>query len=242
MNGRKRFYREVSVDFLTPLEGEGRAGGYQVLLDGKPIRTPSGAVSILPTTSLADAVAEEWRAQGDKIRPATMILTKLANTAIDRVAPNRQAVIAQILAFGKSDSLCYRAEAPEALVGRQVAAWDPLLEWARVRYGAELHVATGIGPIEQSPEALQALERAIAGHGDFALAGLHGAATLLGSVIVALALSEGRLDAGEAFAAAYLDEIYQAEKWGRDQEADRRLRNKAAELTEIARFLRILRG
>jgi chaperone required for assembly of F1-ATPase len=186
-------------------------------------------------------VAEEWRAQEEQFRPETMILTKLANTAIDRVRPNRRPAIEQVLGFGRSDLLCYRAEAPEALVHRQAAAWDPLLEWARERHGVGLVCGAGIAFIEQPPETLAALERAIAGHDDFALAALHAAATLLGSAIVALALSAGHLTADQAFAAAQLDEIFQAEKWGIDHEAATRSQRKAAELADIARFFALVR-
>lgn len=239
MTARKRFYREVSVEPLP--EGEGRGRAYAVLLDGNPTRTPAGAPFLLPAAALAEAVAGEWRAQDAQIRPETMILTKLANTAIDKVGPNRRMAIEQILGFGKSDLLCYRAEAPEALVRRQAAAWDPLVEWARERYGVALSCGAGIGFIDQSPETLAALERAIAGHDDFTLAALQAAATLLGSAILALALWEGRLTPDQAFAAAQLDEIYQAEKWGSDHESALRSRKKAAELADIARFFSIAR-
>ena len=207
-----------------------------ILLDGKSVLTSAGAPLALPKPALAEAVAEEWRAQGEKLRPESMILTKLANTAIDRMGANRPAAIAQILAFARSDLICYRAEAPEALVNRQTAVWDPLLDWARARHGADLACASGIAFIEQSPDALAALERAAAGYDDFALAGLHAAATLLGSAIVALALCEGRLTADQAFAAAQLDEIYQTEKWGQDFGLAKQFQSKMAELTEIARF------
>lgn len=238
MNARTRFYREVSIQ--SPGEGE-RASGYAILLDGKPIRTPAGAPLLLPNAALAEAVAEEWRVQEEKIRPETMLLTRLANAAIDRVAPNREAIVGQILAFARSDLVCYRAEAPEALLARQARAWDPLIEWARARYGASFKSAAGIAFVEQPKDALEALERAMAGQGDHALAGLHAAATLLGSAIIALALLEGQLGADEAFAAAELDEIYQSEKWGRDHDAQMRFRRNAEELSEIARFFRLLR-
>jgi chaperone required for assembly of F1-ATPase len=228
---RTRFYRDVSVE---------RAGeAYRILLDGKPIRTPAGAAFALPNETLAQAVAEEWRAQGEKLAPESMHLTKLANTAIDGVAPHRDAFIEQILSFAKSDSLCYRAAAPQDLIARQAAQWDPLLQWARENYGAQLRTATGIGFVEQPPEAIERLKRALKDRDDFTLAALNAAAALTGSAIVALGLSEGRIDADAAFAASQLDEIYQAEKWGRDPEALIQSRNKAAELTNITRFFRL---
>jgi chaperone required for assembly of F1-ATPase len=228
---RARFYRDVTVE---------KAGeAYRVLLDGKPIRTPAGADFLLPSEAMAQAVAEEWRAQGEKLTPESMPLTKLANTAIDRVASQREACIEQILAFANSDSVCYRAASPQDLVARQSAQWDKLLEWARDRFDAQFHIATGIGFVEQPPEAVAALGRALAGSDDFTLAAIHAASTLARSAIIALGLSEGRLDADEAFAAAELDEIYQAEKWGEDEQALIQSRGKAAELTNIARFLRL---
>jgi chaperone required for assembly of F1-ATPase len=228
---RARFYRDVDIE---------KAGeAYRILLDGKPIRTPAGAAFLLPNEVLGEAVAEEWRAQGEKLKPETMPLTKLANTAIDRVAPNRDAWTEQILAFAKSDLLCYRATTPAGLVARQTALWDALLEWARERYGADLRTATGIGFVEQPGQAIAALARALSGQDDFALAAIHAAAALARSAIIALGLSEGRLDADEAFATAELDEIYQAEKWGQDEQALIQARSKAMELTNIARFFRL---
>jgi chaperone required for assembly of F1-ATPase len=236
VNAVKRFYREVSVEAAP-------AGGaeYRVLLDGKAIRTPVGAPLAVPSQALAEAIAAEWRGQGDTIRPDSMILTKLVNTAIDQVRPNRQTAIAQILAFAKTDLVCYRAETPQSLIQRQNAQWDPLLDWARTRHGASLTCGVGITYVEQSPEALASLERAIAAHDDFALAGLHAAATLLGSAVIALAFWDSRLDPEQAFAAAQLDEVYQAERWGQDSEAQILSRKKAAELADIERFLRFFR-
>jgi chaperone required for assembly of F1-ATPase len=186
---------------------------------------------------LAEGIAEEWRAQHEKIRPETMMLTKLANTAIDRVAANRPAVVEQVLAFARSDLICYRAPGPDELVWRQTQTWDPLLEWAREQLSAPLLCTAGVEHVAQASDALAAVEKAIAAHDDFRLAGLHAAATLTGSAVIALALSAGRLSPGDAFAAAELDEIYQLRKWGEDVEAHRRSRKKEVELIEIARFL-----
>jgi len=230
-----RFYREVSV-------GPGEGGAYSILLDGKPARTPGAAMLSVPNVELAEAIAEEWRAQGEKIRPQTMMLTKLANTAIDRVAPNRAAVVEQVLVFARSDLICYRAPGPDELAGRQAQIWDPLIAWAREHLSAPLLCTAGVGHVPQTPDALAALEKAIAANGDFRLAGLHAAATLTGSAVIALALSAGRLSFEEAFAAAELDEIYQRGKWGEDAEALRRSRKKEVELIEIAHFLYFVCG
>jgi chaperone required for assembly of F1-ATPase len=233
MATRSRFYTDVSV--------VSHSQGFTVLLDGKPIHTPAGAELLLPTPALADAVAEEWRAQGEKVRPETMFLTKLANTAIDRIAVHRRTVIAQIVSFARSDVLCYRAEGPEALVALQRRVWDPILDWARERYGVILLCGAGIGFVEQQQESLDALERAIDDYDSFALSGLQAAAALLGSAVIALALAEQKLSVQEAFAAAELDENFQADQWGRDFEAEKRRANNQAELEAIDRFLRAVR-
>ncbi|HMI97423.1 MAG TPA: ATP12 family protein [Micropepsaceae bacterium] len=225
---RARFYRDVLVERADE--------GYRILLDGKPIRTPARAAFLLPSEALAQAVAEEWRAQGEKFDPESLHLTKLANTAIDRVAVHRDAFIEQFLAFAKSDLICYRATAPQDLVARQTAQWDSLLEWAQERYGAQLRTGAGIGFVEQPREAIEGLARALAGRDDFVLAALNAAAAITGSAIIAFGLSEGRLDADEGFAASQLDEIYQAERWGEDSEALIQSRSKAAELTNITRL------
>jgi chaperone required for assembly of F1-ATPase len=240
VSARRRFYREVTVNAVPT--GEGGCAGYSVLLDGKPVRTPAGAVLVLPTAMLAEAIAREWGEQGDTLRPEAMVLTKLANTAIDRIGPNRHEAIAQILAFAKSDVLCYRAETPKELVERQKQEWDPILQWAETRYGAALVCGAGIAFIEQSPTALAALQRAMAALDDFILAGLYSATPLLGSAVIALALLDGRLAAGQAFAAAHLDEIHQVERWGQDSEAQELQANKIKELSEMARFFILLGG
>ena len=229
-----RFYREVSVEAA---DGQ---NGYRVLLDGKPVKTPLGALLLLPTRALAEALAEEWRRQGATLRPETMVLTKLANTAIDRVAHDRKVMIAQILGFARSDLVCYRAEFPAELVARQSASWDPLLTWAVSVYGANLRRGNGIAFVAQTDEALSSLERALSKHSHFALAALHTAAHVSGSAIVALALAAGRLDPESAFAVSHLDEIYQAERWGSDAEAEVRRQTVKKELFEIHRYFSLL--
>lgn len=229
----KRFYREASVS-------PGKDGTYNVLLDGKPIRSPGQALLSLPNAALAQAIAAEWGAQSEEVRSETMMLTKLANTAIDRVASNRSGVIEQVLAFARSDLICYRAPEPEELARRQARIWDPLIAWAGEHLSAPLLCSTGVRHVDQSVETLTAVEKAIAQNDDFQLAGLHAAAMLTGSAVLPLALAAGRLSADEAFAAAELDEIYQREKWGEDAEALVRSRKKQSELTETTRFIRLV--
>jgi len=229
----KRFYKDVTV--------AARPEGFAILLDERAVKTPARAELRLPTRSLADAVAEEWRAQSEKIVPDSMKLTKLAYTAIDRVGPLREDVVEQIVAFGRTDLLCYRASAPSDLVERQNSVWGPVLAWSKSHLGIELQCGEGIAFIEQPPDSLAALTRFVAAQDDFHLAGLHNAATLTGSVVLSLALAEGHLDAEAAFAAAELDEAYQAQIWGEDWEARERSDRRRNELNETARFLKLLR-
>src|ERR1700674_830347 len=229
---RPRFYRDVSV-----LSG---VRGYGVLLDGKPVKTPAGAVVELPTEALAEAIAQEWRDQEGKVRTETMLLTKLANTALDRVAGNRPLVSEQILSFGRTDLVCYRADEPVELVKRQASAWDPLIEWLRRRHGVELQTVSGLSYVEQKHDALRALEAAVASRNDFVLTALNAAATLCGSLTIALAQIDGRLDAGEAMAAAQVDEDYQAERWGKDPQMAAKRAAKSRELIEIGRLMELL--
>lgn len=229
----KRFYSEVTV---AP-----RDNGFAVMLDGKPVRTPARAELIAPNEALANAIALEWRGQGETIRPDTMPMTRLANTALDRIAPRRDDAMAQIMRYAEHDLLCYRADHPADLASRQANAWDPLLTWLKTVHRVELKTGTGIAHIEQPEKSLKALDRAVAAHDDFQLAALHAATTVTGSLVIGLAFLGGRLDAEGAFAAAHLDEAYQAERWGEDAEAQGRARRAAAELVAAERFLGLLK-
>jgi chaperone required for assembly of F1-ATPase len=224
----KRFYKEVSV-------GEGNT----ILLDGKPIKTKARAILALPTRVLAEAVAEEWRAQGETIQMQSMPLYKLSCDAIDGFASGSVWAVEEILAYA-NDLLCYRAAAPAELVARQSAAWDPLLAWAAERY-ARLNTGTGIAHIKQSEETLSAYRRALEAEDAFTLTALLSAVKICGSLVLALALREGRLAAGEAFALSRLDETFQAEKWGADTETESRARALLAELVAAERFLALAR-
>jgi chaperone required for assembly of F1-ATPase len=244
----KRFYSEVSIAFADPVEeadpakraATGYAGAWRVLLDAKPVKTPKRAVLSLPNMTLAEAVAEEWSSQQGDIKPLTMPLTKLANTAADRVVTRKQEIVGKIVVYA-NDQLCYRAAAPVELVERQSAAWGPLLDWAAERFGARLATSAGLRHIPQPDDAVAALRAAVERYDPFVLTGLHNAVTILGSLVLGLALAEGRLDAEAAFAVSQLDELYQAEKWGRDAEATTRARALAAELAAAARFMKLAR-
>jgi len=169
-----------------------------------------------------------------------MLLTRLCNTALDRVRQNRNAAIEQVLAFGGSDLVCYRADMPAELVRRQAEAWDPLLDWLTGRHGIELRTGAEIAFIQQSSNALAGLKEVISTLDDFHLAGLHAATTLMGSLVIALALMECRLDVEQAFGAALVDDIYQEERWGRDEEMSAKTAAKKRELSEISRFIELL--
>lgn len=228
----KRFYKAATVADAK--------NGFQVQLDGRPLKTRGGAEFLIPTRALAEAVATEWDEAGETIDPRAMPLTRLAFTAIDSVHPNREIVVDEMVAFASSDLLSYRAEAPEELAVRQAHAWDPLLDWSAKYHGARLQTTAGISHVAQSQETLSALRNAVGKHDDFALAALHTATSLTGSLIIALAMRERRVDATEAFRLATVDETFQAEKWGRDEEAQSRLTNHASELAAAERFLRLL--
>jgi chaperone required for assembly of F1-ATPase len=230
---RTRFYKEVSVDSADGL--------HRVLLDGKPVKTPGGAVLALPSGALAQAVADEWRAQETTIQAQTMLLTKLANTAIDRVAPNPAYAREQILLIAKSDVVCYRADVPSELVERQALVWDPLIAWAHERFGASLRAGNALTFIAQDQASMDALAAALSKLDAFSLAALYAAASLCGSLVIALALSEQMLDSEQAFAAANLDKVYQAERWGWDPQETAKTTVERAELNQISRFLELLR-
>ena len=230
----KRFYKDTGVD-----EGE---GGFRVLLDGKPMRTPAKAILVVPTRALAEAIAAEWAAVPEKaeINAAHLPLTRLAATGIDRVVTRREEVIADTAKYAGSDLLCYRATAPESLVGLQRERWDPLLAWAAERHGARLVTADGIGFVEQGAEARARLHEAVAAHGDLALSALYNLTHTAGSVVIALAVSDGRLDAAGAFTAAQTDELYQVDRWGDDPIAEKQREGVRRDIEAAARFLSLL--
>ena len=228
----KRFYREARVR-------PGPDGG-EVLLDERPVRTPARQTLALPTEALARAVAAEWNAQGEDVRPRTMPLTGLANAAIDRVAPDPEAFAAGLARYGECDLLCYRAETPAALVARQAAAWDPILAWARRRFDVNFEVAAGIIHRPQPANTIVQLAQAVAAQDAFELAALSPLVTISGSLVIALALAEEAIDLETAWAAATLDEAWQQEQWGEDSEATARVEARRAEFEAAERFLRLL--
>lgn len=232
--GPARFYKAATIAEC--------GGAFQVQLDGKPIKTPQRNLLALPTRELADAVAAEWNAQSGTLEPATMPMTRLSYAALDVVRLNRGRIVHEIVSFGRTDLLCYRAEAPAKLVARQAEAWDPLLAWSAATLGARLAVGSGIVHVAQPEAAVAALARAVEACDDFALTGLHSAASVSGSLVLALALKQGRLSAAEAFRLSRLDEEFQAETWGRDAEAEMRAERLSQDLAAAAQFLNFTRS
>jgi chaperone required for assembly of F1-ATPase len=232
ISGPKRFYRAVSVDGTPP--------AVRVLLDGKPVRTPAKRELALPSRALAEAVAAEWEAQGERINPAAMPLTRLVNSALDGVSGREAEVRAEIAKYAASDLLCYRAEAPAELVRRQGEAWDPVLAWARAELDAHLATGRGIAPVSQSQAAIAAVEGALAGSDPLALAAHHVITTLTGSAVLALAHARGRLTTEEAWGAAHIDEDWQISQWGEDAEAKARRDRRWAEMQAASRLLGLI--
>jgi chaperone required for assembly of F1-ATPase len=228
----KRVYKSVETR-----RGE---GGWGVALDGRTLRTPAKLDLTVPSEALAAAIAAEWDAQENDIHPHTMPLTRLAATAIDRAATKREEIVTEIANYAATDLVCYRAEHPPALAARQEAVWQPLIDWAASRYDAGLAVTAGVVPTPQSPASLKAYARVVTALDDFRLTALQAATAACGSLIIALALLEGRIDAEAAYAASQLDETFQIEAWGEDAEAAARRRALAADIAAAARFLALL--
>jgi chaperone required for assembly of F1-ATPase len=214
---------------------------HAVALDGKAIRTPAKRELVVPSRALAAAIAAEWQAQGDEVKPHTMPLTRLASTAIDLVAPRRQQVVDEIVNYAGSDLLCYRAEQPAELIAREHDSWQPLVDWATLRYDAPLIVTSGILPVRQLPETMRAFAAAVDAYDPLLLTALHAITTVAGSLVIALAVLEGRLDAAAAFAAAQLDETFEIEKWGEDAEQSERRAALKDDIAAAARFATLLR-
>ena len=228
----KRFYETAET---VPADG-----GHGIALDGKPVRTPAGRPLAMQRAALAEAVAGEWAAQGKTIDRETMPLTRLVCTALDLVPARWAEIVAEVAAYAETDLVCYRTDEPPALARRQAAAWEPLVAWAAERYGARLAVTTSLTPLAQAPAALEALRTAVASEDDTALAGLSMATRAFGSVVIALGLREGRLDAPAAADASLVDERYQIERWGEDAELAARCARVARDAGDAARLFRLL--
>ena len=219
--------------------------GFKVLLDGKPMHMPDGTLLRVRVPRLAAAVAAEWQAaggaKGGEVTFNDMPLTRLAGTAQLRIAPDPAPTIAALARYGETDLLCYRAHAPETLVQRQARAWQPWLDWAAETYDAPLRVTTGVVYIRQSRDSIHALRRVLERRDADVLAALGIAVPALGSLVLGLALADGRLDPGRAHALSALDELFQAEQWGEDAEAAARRAAIADDVALAAQFIALTR-
>lgn len=229
----KRFYKEAGVS--------GDASQFAITLDGRPVKTPLRRELALPQRALAEAVAQEWQRQGEHIDPATMPMTRLANTALDRVAGDEPRIVAEIAEYAGSDLLCYRTQGPQALIEREARHWDPVLAWAGAHLAHPFIAVTGLVHQPQPEPTLRAVTRHLSRHDAFALTALHNMATLTGSALIAMAVEAGELQADAAWVAAHVDEDWQIEQWGEDAEATRRRQARRAEFDAAVAFLALVR-
>ncbi len=231
---KKRFWKDVTV------QPEGT--GYAVFLDNRQLKTPKKSSLLLPNKALADGVAAEWDAIEGKINPLAMHLTRCANATIDKVVFEREAVGDMLTEYGGTDLLCYRAETPAALVERQAAAWDPLLDWAAQTFDARLLTAEGVMHIPQPPEAIENLRAAVQEHSAWEMTALHDLVTISGSLVLGLAVSKGHIAGQDAWPLSRIDETWQEEFWGVDDEATEMAANKRSDFLKAEHLLQLVRG
>ncbi|WP_308916844.1 ATP12 family chaperone protein [Jannaschia sp. LMIT008] len=228
----RRFWTEATV--------EGRDDAFAVRLDGRPVHTPSKIVLAVPTLALAEGIAAEWRAQGEVIDPLSMPLTRAANSAVDKVRPQHDAVAAELAGYGGTDLLCYRAAAPERLVAKQAEAWDPMLDWAAADLGARLAVTSGVMPVQQPANALATLREHVKALSDWHLTALSEFVTLTGSLVLGLSVLHRHRPAAEVWNLSRIDEEWQIAQWGEDEEEAARVAVKRADFLQADRFLHLI--
>ncbi|GHE05779.1 ATPase [Defluviimonas sp. 20V17] len=224
----KRFWKEAAVADLPE--------GFAVRLDGRPVRTPGKAPLSVPTRALAHAIAAEWDAQAERVEPETMPYTRAANAAIDKVTPRFDDVARMLADYADADLLCYRAESPEALVARQAAGWDPLLDWADKALGARLVPVSGVMHVPQPGESLRALGKRVFALTPFELTALHDMVTISGSLVIGLAAIQGHREIADLWEVSRIDEVWQEEAWGIDEEAMERTENRRKAFHHAANF------
>lgn len=207
----KRFWSDVTV-----VEKD---GGFTILLDERQVKTPAKTSLVVPTHALAELIAQEWAAQEGEVNPETMPMTRSANAALDKVTAQFDEVAALLAAYGESDLLCYRATAPEELIARQAAAWDPLLEWAQTDLGARLKSGHGVMYIDQDSASIAVLNKIVFAFTPFELTAFHDLVSMSGSLVLALAITQGHLTVADAWETSRVDENWQIEQWGEDDEA-----------------------
>ena len=230
----KRFYKDVAVDEVGT--------GYRVTLDGRPIRTQGGAPQVIPTPGLAEALADEWRAQGETIDPRSFVLRDLVDYAIDRVAPDPAAAVARLLPFAETDTLCYRADPDEPLFRRQQELWEPLLQAAETRHRVRLERVSGIVHRPQPPETLARLRETLQELDPFTLAALETLTSLAASLTIGLSALEPDAIPSALFDAANCEQDWQAEQWGWDSQAEEGRQRRLGAFLEAARLARLARG
>ena len=224
----KRFWKEATVAEVQ--------GGWQVLLDGRAVKTQAGSAQIVPSKALADALAAEWAAQGDTVDPDSLPVRDLADLAIDVIAPDRAGAIAKLLGYGETDTLCYRAEPDEQLHARQLEVWEPLLKSAEARWDIHFERVNGVIHRPQSEATLTRLEKVLAAQDQFTLAALTTLTSLAASLVIGLSALEPGADAAALWAAAELEEVWQADLWGKEEEAEARRARRFAAFAAAMRF------
>ena len=229
----KRFYKDATVT------GDGPFG---VALDGRPLRTPARVPLAVPTRSLAEAIAGEWQAQGEKIDPRSLPLSGFANAAIDRVAADHAGFAKRLATYAESELIAYRADGPASLLAAQAAAWDQWVDWLARRYDVGLTITTGIMHVAQPTATLIRLHTAFAAFTPFQLAPLDPIVTITGSAVLALAVAEGEIEAQAAYDIAHVDALWQEQQWGRDPLAEKAEAERRADLDSAIRCLRLLAG
>lgn len=228
----KRFWKNVSVEKADC--------GQVIQLDGRAVKTPQGAALHIPNRMLAAKIGEEWDAQKEEIDPSTMPMFRFTVTAIDRVTPQRDAVIDEISNYGGSDLVCYREGEDQALARCQHETWQPFVDWFAESEGIALEITSGIMPLRQKDEACHAMRACVDRHDDFSLSGLHTLVTVSGSLVLGLAMAKNHISAEEGGRAAMLDDLWQQEKWGYDAEAEMRINGHMNLMAEASRYLRLL--
>lgn len=227
----KRFWKEVSVHAAE--------GGYAIQLDARPVRTPAKALMLVPTRAMAEDIAVEWRAVEKEIDPRRMPVTRAANAAIDKVAPQFVEVADLIAAYGASDLLCYRAVGRAEMVAAQAAAWDPMLDWAARRFEAPLKVTSGVAPIDQPEGSVRRLSAQVHGCDNFQLTALYDLVSLSGSLVLGLAMTSGEFPPETLWTLSRFDEDWQAREWGEDEEASAIAEKKREDFLRACHFWKL---
>lgn len=228
----KRFWNDVEI--------VAQGAGWTIQLDQRPVKTPARAPLVLPTQALADAIADEWRSAKDEIDPRAMPLTGLANAAIDRIAPAKEDFAKGLARYAEADLACYRDEGPRELFARQAQSWDGLLGWARRRYDVDFVTTCGLVHVAQPPATIEQLSHAVTALDAFQLAGLSPMVTIGGSLVAALAVLDKARTPEQAWDAVSINERWQLEQWGADEEAKQVLENRERDFLAAARFLDLL--